>query len=908
MDPHSFIARAEAQRWLGIAEKLLMGHDLVGSKTFAIRARDSDPRLEAAEQILAIADTLLAAEKRVVGNNGTQQPDYYAILQLVRFVQDTDQIASQFRRLAVMLNPHQNRFPYSDQAFQLVNDAWAVLSNPMRKSMYDSDLDFPPQQQMNTIGFNLEQQHHHQQHHHQQQQQQQHNFFSINHMGSSHEQELPEPQQTFQTRVQQSHQQQQLQQHNFLSQPSPVRQEQLFQHREQEHLFQPQAQPFQVSSPPHQQTRQPPQPPPPQVQPFQVTSPPHQQSRQSIQPPKREQEQLFHHQPPPKREQEQLFHHQPPPKREQEQLFHHREQEQLFQPQAQPFQVTSPPHQQARQPPSQPPPPQVQPFQVTSPPHQQTRQPQQPSPAQVQPFQITSPPHHQTRQPQQPPPQPQVQPFQVTSPPHQQTRQPSQPPQPQQRIQSPSPPPPPAVTQQPPFSWTQAPPQQQPPPSQPQPQPTPPQSRPMPMPMPKPQPQPQAQPQPPQPQPQSQPQPTPPQSRPQPQSQPQSQPPPPQSRSQPPPEPQLQEQQQQHHHLHPQPQQQIHQMQEQPQPPPSPPPPPLPQSQPQQQEQESPEHNASPTDLPPHVNNDNGVIDEDIEIETEEEPAEIIDDSPTFWTSCPFCFYMYEYPRVYAECTLRCDNCQRAFQAVRIPSPPQIAEGQDAYFCCWGYFPLGVSMSHLDKDNTQGTKKPWTPFSPMFNPSSGNIKNQNQNQNQNQNHLNGKAAPKENTFVNKSSGPRIPFNDDDISDDVFMEVSDSDSDSDFDSSNEWGNTKRKKTKKVPFKNRPQVLAIGARDVKSGGTFKKLGNGMKESGNGNGNRIPRRQSGRVGKELGRLDLNVEFNNNEGHGHGNGEGEGEGDDDNVEGNGFFEGLDEFLSSLPILSVVNEEKVKA
>lgn len=205
-------------------------------------------------------------------------------------------------------------------------------------------------------------------------------------------------------------------------------------------------------------------------------------------------------------------------------------------------------------------------------------------------------------------------------------------------------------------------------------------------------------------------------------------------------------------------------------------------------------------------------------------------------------------------------------------------------------------MSHLEKTNTQTTKKTWTPFSPMYNASGNN------NNVQNQNHLNGKAAPKENTFVNKSSGPRIYF--DDITDDVFMEVSNSDSDysnsdSGSDSDGEWGSTRKKKRKKKP--KRVQVLGMSARDVKNG-SIKNLENGMQvqESGKKVAGGIPRRQSGRIGKELGKLDLNVEFNNNEGHGHGHGE------DDNVEGNGFFEGLDEFLSSLPILSVVNEEKV--
>ncbi|KAD3067318.1 hypothetical protein E3N88_35198 [Mikania micrantha] len=549
MDPQSFIARAEAQRWLGIAEKLLIGHDLVGSKTFAIRARESDPRLEAAEQILAIADTLLAAEKRVVGTNGAHQPDYYAILQLVRFVQDTDHIASQYRRLAVALNPHQNRFPYADQAFQLVNDAWAVLSNPMRKSMYDSDLDYP-QQQMNNLG------------------------------------------------------------------PLPVReQEHVFQHREQEQLFQ--------------------------------------QQQQQLQEEQRKQEQLLEEQ----RKQEQL-------------LEEQRKQQQL---------------------------------------------------------------------------------------------------QEEQRKQQ-----------------------------------------------------------------------------------------------------QLQEEQRKQELLQ------------------------------QEQQQDSARQSAAPV---PHPYN--GVRDEGTEPEAE---TEVVDDSPTFWTACPYCFYMYEYPKVYVECTLRCDNCKRAFQAVRISSPPPIIEGQDAYFYCWGFIPVGLSMSPLQKSNNRGRNSNWTPFSSLHN-TSNNV----------QNHLNEQAAPKENLFVNKSSGPRIYI--DDITDDMFIGISDPSSDSDTD----WGGTKKQKSKRMDkgFKERIQVLALRAVYAKNS-SVKNLKHGIPvqkgvevptvlvvETSKINVGSNPRKKPGRVAQERGKLDLNVEFNNNDGeetaprmtavtHVHE------QGDEDNIEeGIEFFEGLDEYLSSLPILSVVNEEK---
>jgi hypothetical protein len=74
-------------------------------------------------------------------------------------------------------------------------------------------------------------------------------------------------------------------------------------------------------------------------------------------------------------------------------------------------------------------------------------------------------------------------------------------------------------------------------------------------------------------------------------------------------------------------------------------------------------------------------------------------------------------------------------------------------------------------------------------------------------------------------------------------------------------------------------------------------------------VRRRGAGNLGK----LDLNVEFSNEveeaaaaagmkEGNVNGTGNAE-----DNIEGIGFFEGLDEFLNSLPILNVVADDKVK-
>uniref|UniRef100_A0A803MCC1 J domain-containing protein n=1 Tax=Chenopodium quinoa TaxID=63459 RepID=A0A803MCC1_CHEQI len=135
MDPHT--QRAEAERWLGIAAKLLTARDFLGSKTFAIRAREADPNNAVSDQILAVVDTVLAGEKRV---NSNQQPDWYAVLQLPRLVRDPELIADHYRRLVLCLNPERNRFPFADYALQMVMDAWSVLSDPTKKWLFDNEL------------------------------------------------------------------------------------------------------------------------------------------------------------------------------------------------------------------------------------------------------------------------------------------------------------------------------------------------------------------------------------------------------------------------------------------------------------------------------------------------------------------------------------------------------------------------------------------------------------------------------------------------------------------------------------------------------------------------------------------------------------------------------------------------
>ncbi|KAI9106974.1 hypothetical protein K1719_022502 [Acacia pycnantha] len=127
----------EAERLLGVAEKLLSGRDLTGSREFAILAQETEPLLEGSDQILAVIDVLIASDIRL--NNHL---DWYAILQVDRRSGDIDFIKKQYRRLALLLHPDKNRFSHADHAFKLVAEAWAILSDPAKKSLYDKELGF----------------------------------------------------------------------------------------------------------------------------------------------------------------------------------------------------------------------------------------------------------------------------------------------------------------------------------------------------------------------------------------------------------------------------------------------------------------------------------------------------------------------------------------------------------------------------------------------------------------------------------------------------------------------------------------------------------------------------------------------------------------------------------------------
>ncbi|KAG2297716.1 hypothetical protein Bca52824_044385 [Brassica carinata] len=232
--------------------------------------------------------------------------------------------------------------------------------------------------------------------------------------------------------------------------------------------------------------------------------------------------------------------------------------------------------------------------------------------------------------------------------------------------------------------------------------------------------------------------------------------------------------------------------------------------------------------------------------------------SESFWTACPYCFVLFEYPKAYEECVLRCQECRRAFQAVRTQKPP-VEEGKEKTFTS----PRGAD----DEDTTKKRKEP--------------------------------------------AAPRFFYDDDDI----YVAISDDDHEENDPSelqANKKANVGKGKEKLVRS-NKKHVAEKGVQHIESVSGAASYATPVCSS-SMTKPMSSRKRTGSGAKNLGRLDLNVEFSNeveepavaggrNEGNGLGSNR-----EVDHMEGIGFFEDLDEFLSSLPIFSVDGDDKIKA
>ncbi|KAK4415708.1 DnaJsubfamily B member 5 [Sesamum alatum] len=123
----------EAIRAKEIAEKKMEKNDFEGARKIALKAQNLYPELDNITQLLSICDVHCSAQSRLLGSD----KDWYGILQVERLADELT-VKKQYRRLALILHPDKNRFPGAESAFKLICEAYAVLSDSTKKSLYDS--------------------------------------------------------------------------------------------------------------------------------------------------------------------------------------------------------------------------------------------------------------------------------------------------------------------------------------------------------------------------------------------------------------------------------------------------------------------------------------------------------------------------------------------------------------------------------------------------------------------------------------------------------------------------------------------------------------------------------------------------------------------------------------------------
>ncbi|KAK8951782.1 Chaperone protein dnaJ 13 [Platanthera zijinensis] len=133
--------RDEALRAKEIAERKVSEKDYIGAKKFALKALNLFPSLEGISQMITILDVYLSSEVKINGHM-----DLYSILR-INSSADEEALKKQYRKLALLLHPDKNKSAGAEGAFQLVSEAWNVLSDRSKKMAYDQNISVKGSQQ-----------------------------------------------------------------------------------------------------------------------------------------------------------------------------------------------------------------------------------------------------------------------------------------------------------------------------------------------------------------------------------------------------------------------------------------------------------------------------------------------------------------------------------------------------------------------------------------------------------------------------------------------------------------------------------------------------------------------------------------------------------------------------------------
>lgn len=123
--------RDDAVRSKDIAETKFRENDITGAKKFALKAKALFETLEGIDQMIVALDVHVRAQTKIAGEN-----DWYGILEVPPMA-DEEAIKKKYKKLAFQTHPDKNSSVCAKAAFNLISDAWNVLSNTAKRTVYD---------------------------------------------------------------------------------------------------------------------------------------------------------------------------------------------------------------------------------------------------------------------------------------------------------------------------------------------------------------------------------------------------------------------------------------------------------------------------------------------------------------------------------------------------------------------------------------------------------------------------------------------------------------------------------------------------------------------------------------------------------------------------------------------------
>ncbi|XP_050234072.1 uncharacterized protein LOC126682428 [Mercurialis annua] len=115
-----------------IAKEYIITNDYVAARKILLNVQCYHPAFDDISGMISVCDILHSAGYDFLGCDA----DYYWILQVSPYATD-HAINTRYKRLYALLEPIMGNFPCSASALRIIHDAFSVLSNPNKRSVFD---------------------------------------------------------------------------------------------------------------------------------------------------------------------------------------------------------------------------------------------------------------------------------------------------------------------------------------------------------------------------------------------------------------------------------------------------------------------------------------------------------------------------------------------------------------------------------------------------------------------------------------------------------------------------------------------------------------------------------------------------------------------------------------------------